>query len=52
MLGSLNFMGLSTRAIVREVKVWYRYLALQLHPDKHDPLVTGMTSEEAVDFLN
>ena len=37
---------------VREVKIRYRTLARRLHPDKHDPNVTGLTSEEAVEYSN
>ena len=34
-----------------EVNVRYIFLARQLHPDKHDPEVTGMTSEESVELF-
>ena len=33
------------------VTIWYRTLAQRLHPDNHDPSVTGMTSEEAVELF-
>ena len=51
MKDSLNGMGLSTGVTVHEVNVRYRNLACQLHPDKHDPVVSGMTSEEAVELF-
>ena len=43
----LNAMGLSTGVTVREVDVHYMHPARQLHADKHDRGVSGMTSEEA-----
>ena len=51
MRDSLGVMGLETGVTVWEVKVRYQFLARQLHPDKHDPAVTGMTSEEAVELF-
>ena len=51
MQDSQNVMGLNTGATVREVKVRYRYLARQLCPDKHNPLITGMTSEKLVELF-
>ena len=48
MRDSLNVIGLSTGVALRKVKVCYRYLARQLHPDKHSSLITGIISEEAV----
>ena len=48
---SLGVLGLELGATVREAKIWYRTLERRLHPDKHDPSVTGMTSEEAVEFF-
>ena len=36
---------------VREVNVRYRFLALRLHPDKHNTEATGMTPEEAVEIF-
>ena len=44
-------MGLEPGATVREVNVRYRFLARRFHPDKHDPEVTGMTSEESVELF-
>ena len=38
-------------ATVREVKIRYSTLARRLHPDKHDPNVTGLNSEEAVELF-
>ena len=43
--------GLEVGATVREVKIRYRTLARRLHPDKNDPSVTGLTSEEAVELF-
>ena len=48
---SLGVMGLEAGVTAREVKVRYRFLARQLHPDKHDTEETGMTSEEAVELF-
>ena len=45
---SLGVLGLEVGATVREVKIWYLTLASKLHPDKHNPNFTGLTSEEAV----
>ena len=39
-------------ATVREVKIRYRTLARRLHPDKHDPNVTGLTSEKRWNYSN
>ena len=47
----LGVMGLEAGVTVREVNVRYRFLARQLHPDKHNPEVTGMTSEETVELF-
>ena len=44
-------MGLDFGVTVREVNIRYRYLARKLHPDKHDPEISGMTSEEAVELF-
>ena len=51
MRDSLNVMGLNTGVTVSGFSVRYRYLARQLYSDKQDLLVTGMTSEEAVQLL-
>ena len=45
---SFGVLGIEMVATVREVKNRYRKLARRLHPDKHDPNDTGVTSEEAV----
>ena len=47
----LEVMGLEEGVTVWEVKVRYRFLARQLHPDKHDTEVTGMTAAEAVELF-
>ena len=56
MLGSqvtdlLRVLELEPGVTRREVNVRYRFLACRLHPDKHDPEVTVMTSEEAVELF-
>ena len=51
MRDSLGVMGLEEGVTVSEVKVRYRFLARQLHSEKHDTEVTGMTEAEAVDLF-
>ena len=46
---SLRVLGLEPGVTGREIKVPYIFLERQLHPDKHDPEITCMTSEEAVE---
>ena len=48
---SLGVFGLEMGATVREAKIRYRTLARRLHPYKHDPNVTGLTSEESVELF-
>ena len=48
---SLVVLGLEMGVTVREVNVWYRFLARILHPDKHVTEVTGMMSEEALELF-
>ena len=48
---SLGVLGLEMGVTVQEVNARYRFLAVILHPEKHDTEVTGMTSEEDVEFL-
>ena len=48
---SLRVLGLEPGFTGREINVRYRFLSRQLHPDKHDPEVTGMTSEEALELF-
>ena len=48
---SLQVLYLESGVTRREVNVRYRFLARRLHPNKHDPEVTGMTSEEAVELF-
>ena len=47
----LGVMVLEAGVTVREVKARYRLLARQLHLDKNDPEVMGITSEEAVELF-
>ena len=51
MRDSLGVMGLEEGVMVREVKARCRFLAQQLHSDKHDIEVTGMTEAEAVELF-
>ena len=44
-------MELEAGVTGREVQLRNRFLARQLHPDKHDTDETGMTSEEAVELF-
>ena len=46
---SLRVLGLEPGVTIREINVRYIFLARRLHPDKHDPEITGMTSEESVE---
>ena len=48
---SLGVLGLEMDGTIREVKIRYRTLARILHTDKHNPNVTGSTSEEAVELF-
>jgi len=44
-------LGLGLGATETEVKVQYRALSCIYHPDRHDPMRTGLTNEAAVDFF-
>ena len=44
-------MGLEEGVTVWEVKVRYRFLEQQLHPEKHDSEVTGVMAVEAVELF-
>jgi DnaJ-class molecular chaperone len=44
-------LGLGLGATETEVKVAYRALAQIYHPDKYDPIQTGMTQEEAFEYF-
>ena len=48
---SLRVLELDPGVTRREINVRYRFLARRLHQDKHDPEITGMTSEEAVELF-
>ena len=48
---SLEFLGIEVGATVWKVKIRYRTLARRLNPDKHDPNITGLTSEEEVELF-
>ena len=44
---SLKILGLGFGASEIEIKVHYRQLACTYHPDKNDPIATGLTTAEA-----
>ena len=48
---SFKALGLGLGATETEVKVAYRALARIYHPDKHDPMRTGMTHAEASEYF-
>ena len=48
---SLKVLGLGLGASEAEVKAKYRALSRIYHPDKHDPVKTGMSDVEASDFF-
>ena len=48
---SFKALGLGLGATETEVKVAYRALARIYHPDKHDPMQTGMTQAEASEYF-
>ena len=48
---SLRVLALEPGVTRREVNVRYIFLARRRHPDKYDPEITGMTSEEAVELF-
>ena len=48
---SLKELGIKENATEREMKIKYRTLARVYHPDKHDPLKTGISNESAGDFF-
>ena len=48
---SFKALGLGLGATETEVKVAYRALARIYHPDKYDPIRTGMTQEEASEYF-
>ena len=50
-LSSENVKNLSYILVIHAYLIIIRSLARQLHPDKHDPEETGMTSEEAVELF-
>ena len=47
----LGVMGLEEGVTVWEVKTSYRFLAQQLHPNKHDTEVTEMKVSEAEELF-
>ena len=48
---SFKALGLGLGATETEVKVRYRALARIYHPDKHDPVQTGLTHVEASQYF-
>ncbi len=47
----LKIHGLGLGASETEMKVHYRQLACKYHSDKNDPIITGLTAEEASEFF-
>ncbi len=47
----LKILGLGLGSSETEIKVHYRQLARKYHPDKHDYVATGLTTEEATEFF-
>ncbi len=48
---ALKLLGLGLSASEIEVKIRYRQLAREYHPDKNNQEVTGLTLTEASDFF-
>ena len=48
---ALKLLGLGLGALEIEVKIRYRQLAREYHPDKNNYEVTGLTLTEALDFF-
>jgi len=48
---ALKLLGLGLGALEIEVKIHYRQLAREYHPDKNNQEVTGLTLTEALDFF-
>jgi DnaJ-class molecular chaperone len=48
---SLKALGLGLDATETEVKVRYCALAQIYHPNKHDPVTTGMTQAAAANYF-
>ena len=48
---SLTILGLGFGASEAEIKVHYRQLVREYHPDKNDPAITGLNASEASTFF-
>jgi curved DNA-binding protein CbpA len=48
---ALKLLSLGLGASEMEVKIRYKQLARQYHPDKNNQEVTGLTMTEALDFF-
>ncbi len=48
---ALKLLGLGIGASEMEVKIRYRQLAREHHPNKNNQEVTGLTTTEALDFF-
>ena len=48
---ALKLLGLGLGASEMEVKIRYRQLAREYHPNKNNQEVTGLTTTEALDFF-
>ena len=51
MFHSLMILELGLGASETEIKVHYRQLARKYHPNKNEPVITGLTVTEASDFF-
>ena len=51
MFHSLMILELGLGASETEIKVHYRQLACKYHPNKNEPVITGLTVTEASDFF-
>jgi DnaJ-class molecular chaperone len=48
---ALKLLGLGLGASEMEVKICYRQLAREYHPDKYNQEVTSLTTTKALDFF-
>jgi len=48
---SLKILGLGLGSSEMEIKVHYRQVACEYHPDKNDPTINGLMEEEGTDII-